>query len=212
MGVLATDNFDRANVDPIAGNWSTQTNEGSMAINTNHVVCADDQDRAINYNAITWPDDQYSQAAITASTGYAQDDGPGVGLRMSTSAETFYRIIMRTGTTNNVSIGKKVTGSFTRIAGRDITYAASTVLYGEVQGTTIIVKYGGVQAGASATDSSVTTGRTGLTFSSENASQTMTWDDWEGGDFAAVGLPPGLGPDVAMNTDQMSGSLAAMMR
>lgn len=188
MTALFNDDYNRANENPLAGNWSTQNGEAQMDLvsnaATNH---GDTTDQAANVNSVTPPNDQYAKAKITASTGFTQGDGPGVATRMATAAKTYYRAVMRTGTSNNCQVGKKVGGAYTNLGDRNLTYSAGTEFYLESQGSTHIVKYGGVQLGLSINDGAITSGRFGISYSSENAGQSCTIDDFEGGDFSGAG-------------------------
>jgi hypothetical protein len=200
---LATDNFSAAvngsELTTWDSNWTYGTGSGPPNNQMNGVTggtikpANDAADLGLYWNATTWPDDQYSQAKLTASaTGYSFADGPGVSMRNSASANTRYRIIINhiTGS-NNVDIAKRVAGTYTSIGGRNSgAWTDGATWYGEVQGTTLLVKLNGTQVGTSATDSAVTTGSAGLAFSSEGSgTPTSSWDDWEGGDFGAAAVP-----------------------
>jgi hypothetical protein len=189
MAVLATDDFNRANNTDLGANWNVQTGETRLDLNSNAVrESSQNSDCAENNSAVTWPDDQYSQVKVTLSgSPWSDHSGGGPGVRMSSSAQTYYRAVCNINSSNTIGIGKKVAGSFTQLGTRSTTYAAATVVYLEVQGSTLLVKYGGTTLGAGISDSSITTGRAGLTFSSEQAGRGATLDDWEGGDFSGGG-------------------------
>jgi hypothetical protein len=193
MAVLATDDFNRANGGDLGTTWDVQTSAPDpLGIISNTAVPTGTSDGAENWNALTWPDNQYSQAVITAAGTYTDGDGPGLGIRMSSSANTYYRCVVNRNATNTVNISKKVAGAYTSLGFRNATYSAGAVLYFEAQGSTLICKYSGSQLGASISDSAITSGRAGLAYSGEGSTQAATWDTWEGGDFsgAATTAPP----------------------
>lgn len=182
MGVIATDNFNRADANPIGGNWTTTNSESALKIVSNQVQnSTDNADCGAFWNANSFPNDQYSQAVLVAVGNYTTDDGPGVAVRMASGARTYYRTLLRPST--DLITQKEVAGSFTHLS--TITAAgaaAGDTLYLDVQSSTLTIKRNGTTAGTT-TDSAVTAGAAGLEYSSEGAAQTSTWDTWEGGDF-----------------------------
>lgn len=184
MGVLATDNFNRADVNPIGGNWTTVTSEGAFKIVSNAVQPASlSADSTAYYNAVTWPNDQYAQVKVTVNETTA-GNGLGPCVRASASANTFYRVVADHAGSGNIELSKFIAGSYTQIWGRTATFVNGDTLRLEVQGTTLRVYINGVQVGADATDSSIASGNAGLAYSSNTVS--VSGDDWEGGDFAAA--------------------------
>ncbi len=192
MSTLATDDFNRADADPIGGSWTTASSNSAMKIVSN--ACQPSSlpaDCGAYYNAISWPDDQYSQCKITVNDT-ASGSGPGVYVRLASGAFTCYRAVASHATTNNVELAKFVAGAHTAIWQRTQSFTDGDTLRLEVQGTTLRVFINGVQVGADATDSSVTTGNAGVAYSSQSVSASL--DDWEGGDLVTV--PPGAPPPV----------------
>lgn len=185
---LATDNFNRADANPISGNWTTFSGETAFQITTNTARPSNSLSDAGSYeSSATWPNDQYSQAKATAPTSFNDGSGIGVRVRMSTSARTAYDSIV--DSSGHAFHDKFVAGTFTQIWTRAITYSAGAVIYLEVQGTTLVTKYNGAAVGASNTDSSIASGKAGLRHSSNTNSNTLL-DDWEGGDFGGGGGSP----------------------
>lgn len=195
MTALATDNFNRADANPIGGNWTTANNHNAMQIVSN--TCQPSSllvDCGAYYNAITWPDDQYAQVKVTVnSTG----TGVGIGLfcRQAAAANTCYRLVASHAASNNIELGKFVTGTFTGIWTRTQAFTDGDILRLEVQGTTLRAYFNGAQIGADTTDSSIASGNAGIAYSSATSATTLL-DDWEGGDFASgtpeVGIPQGV--------------------
>ncbi len=189
MAVLATDNFNRADVNPIGSPW-TAPNAGP---NHNFRIVSNTaqeqllaQDAAVFNTSVTWPNNHYSQAKVTV-TGVDGGTGPGCGVRMATS-DNYYRLILDHASSGNAELAKFVSGSYTQLWSRTQAFTDGATFYLEVQGTTLIAKHNGTAIGASATDSSLSTGSPGLTYSSPASSASL--DDWEGGDFSS-GFPGG---------------------
>lgn len=183
MTALATDNFNRANVDPIGGNWTTISTEGDLAIVSNAVTPHSlAVDSGAFYNAITWPNDQYSQLNLTvSSTTSAQGMGPAV--RVASAAETYYRVVLSHAATLNVVLHKVVASSLSTLWSRTATFNDGDLVRLEVQGTTLRVFIAGTQVGADFSDSSspITSGSAGIGYSP--AATSNSGDNWEGGDL-----------------------------
>ena len=93
---MASDNFDRADQDPLAGNW-TQTGSGAVVFRlaSNAVTMNGfSNDREAFWNAETFADDQYSQVTLTAESGGGAGSGGGVLCRhVGGGVRTFIRAI-----------------------------------------------------------------------------------------------------------------------
>ena len=187
MSVVASDNFNRANADPIGGSWVTGSGEGAFKIVSNAATNSGAGDCSAYYNT-TFPNDQYSQAKFSGSTTSA-DSGAGQGLvtRQSASARTHYRVVFNNRGPDEAELAKFVAGTYTQLWSRTITYSTGTVGRIESQGTTQRVFYNGAQVGADATDSAISSGFAGVAYSSTDSGTTI--DDWEGGDFTVAALP-----------------------
>jgi hypothetical protein len=184
MAILVQDNFNRANQNPLAGNWSTPTGANALQLSSNAVTYTDfNNDSSAYYNAITWPNDQYSQCNCTVSNeGGGQGFGPSC--REASGALTRYRLVASTAASNNFELSKEVSGSFTLIWDRTSTFTSGNLVRLEAQGTTLRAYNNGVQIGASTTDSSIASGSAGLLYSSRAA--TASGDNFEGGDFTVA--------------------------
>lgn|SRR5574341_128517 len=196
MGVLATDNFNRADNTDLGAAWDPQPGFANpqadrvFNISANTAVPANvAKDSGENYNAVSWPNDQYSQAKATMS-GTGAEAGVGVSVRCSTTALTCYRVVINKAATNNVSIAKFVAGVYTLLAQRTTTWVDGDIIYLEAQGSTLKVKQNGTQLGADIVDSAIASGRAGIGFSSTMTSASL--DDWEGGDFAVAARAPSM--------------------
>jgi hypothetical protein len=191
VAVLATDPFTGSGA--LSANWTQQNTDGTFTLVTNAAQPTSfGGDAANNYNAITWPDDQYSQAKVTVAGGTG-DAGLGVACRMATGARTYYFAVVNKAASNNVSICKFVAGTFTLIASRTITWVDGDVLKLQVTGAgpvTLEVFQNGTQLGADISDSTSTiaSGRAGIKHSSSTTSGFV--DDWEGGSVDTAPFPP----------------------
>lgn len=200
MSVLAQDNFNRANSGSLGANWTTGTALSAPGILSNAFATQGASDHGAFYNAITWPNNQYSQvAAVVNATSFNTDGAPLA--RMASGAWTAYLWDI-----SNVPQGKLfkvVATAFTGIStATNLTCNAGDTVRLETQGTTIRgLVNGSVISGQSQTDSAISSGSAGVFFSSATATTTAWWDNFEGGDFVTT-LPPGLGPDLALSVTQ----------
>jgi len=189
MSILATDNFNRANANPIDGAWATITSEQPICISSN--VARETSlgaDCASRNTGATYPNDQYAQAKCSGGNNSSADEGVGMLVRGASAARTYYRLIMSQGSTN-AYLSKKVSGTYTNIWGRVKAWADGNTIRLEAQGTTLRGFVNGSQIGADQTDSAIASGNPGLATSSSLSGATgATWDDFEGGDFG-TGVP-----------------------
>src|SRR5262245_56045692 len=117
MTQLASDNFTRANSTGLGSNWTAVTGQGTFDISSNKAVCHDvTLDSAEFYNAISWPNDQYSEVTVAAIPTTGTDlAGIGCVVRASASANTFYRCFA-TGTSGHFYLKKIVAGTGTLLS------------------------------------------------------------------------------------------------
>ena len=190
MSVLATDDFNRANANPIGGNWTTFSSEGAMQIVSNAITPASvSSDSGAWYNAIGWPNDQYSQLPVTILNGVS-GAGLGPAVRVANGAQTYYRCAVDHAGSGNVELVRAVAGSHTTLWTRTATFVDGDLVRLEVQGSTLRAFIAGVQVGADFVDGSpITSGNAGIAFSSGSVTST-SGDNWEGGDLAAATTIP----------------------
>ena len=187
---IGTDSFTRANNSGDLGtDWTTVPGETLIELLSNKASCHGDvADQAEYWNVFTPTNDQYSKAKLTATAGYTTGDGPGQAVRMATGAVTYYRLICSHQASNNINLGKKVTGAFTSVTTVTQAWTDADTWELRVVGTSLTAYLNGtIVSGLTTTDSAIASGRVGLAYSSENSGQTGTWDDWEGGDYGAAG-------------------------
>lgn len=181
-----TDDFNRANAN-LAAPWGTMSGEVTFAVVANQCTPTGGlgSDAANYYNNV-FGNDQYSQFVLKALSGGtpSTDSGGGPAVRCSTSARTYYRIIIHAAASNNTVIAKFVAGAFSLVSGyATVPWAVNDVVRVEVSGTRITVKRNGSSV-LSFTDSSIASGVAGIDYSS--AITGFTIDDWEGGDLSAA--------------------------
>lgn len=195
MGTLATDSFNRANANPLDGNW-TKGSAGALAqmkLAGNAVTSATpNQDSVVLENTVTWPANQYSFVII--GTLGNKDGGPACRIQADGSC---YFCSSYDGT-NILLFSWNITGAgLLQISGGVGQYTAGAKIAIKAIGTTISVEMNDVVV-CSVTDTAFATGKAGM----HEYDGVMTYDSWEGGDFSVPALPsyplrrsgPGVSP------------------
>jgi len=174
---LASDDFNRSNENPIAGNWSKPASNPPEAgkILSNAIVGSSASVSATAYyNAIAWPANQWSQVTVgTVSSGRT----PGPAVRVSASVHTQYNIEPHT-TAASYTMWKYVAGVTTELAASTNAIASGDVVRLDVFGQTLIGFKNGV-ANLSATDNTIAEGNSGIKLI---LSTDPNADDWFGGE------------------------------
>jgi hypothetical protein len=181
MTIRFTDNFNRADANPIGGNWTTVPGSGAfgtMQIVSNQLQGGTSGDNAAYVNSDTPPNDQYSKIAIQTLAG-GDDSGPMA--RVDTTTGDCY-MIDYDGT--NAALFE-FTGAAHNLIGTNIpwTLVAGDIFEIRCVGTTISLWINGVQKD-SVTNSLHTAGRAGV-FTHASGS---VMDNFESGDFASGGI------------------------
>ena len=185
MTVLATDDFNRANANPIGTGWTTQTSNQAMQIVSNQATPNAVGSDAGAWKTGTFPNDQWVQARLFCVGTGTGGNGICLTLRNASGADTCYRLAANhQATTQNLQLGKFVAHSFTSIWQRLQSWTDGDLFRLEARGTTLRVFINGVQVGADATDSSVTAGNPGIGYSSVCTSGAV--DNWSAGDFGVA--------------------------
>lgn len=196
MTYTQTDNFDRANANPIGGNWVTVPSNSAIQIVSNAATPSSlAADCSCIWTAITsFPTDQYSQAAVTVTGTVGGNAGMGVIVRGSKTANTYYRLCIDHAAASNVFLGKKVAGTSTAIWTRTQAFTDGDILRLEVRGNILRALLNGVAIGADVTDNSILGGYPGLHYSStETAASADTWQAGSlGMPFYSIGLRPAI--------------------
>lgn len=181
---LATDDFNRANETPIAGNWSSAGGTFSSLQLSSNALTHDTAsvDGASYYSAIAWPDSQYAEIQLTNLTN---DGGPAV--RISAAAKTAYILsVLSSGGFRIVRI----------LAGVNLDLFASAVGFsvGDVAGISVrpsgsgsvITAFRNGKPLAGAYNADIASGNAGAFI----FSNTLVLDNWVGGS-----LDSGIYPD-----------------
>ena len=179
---VVSDNFNRANENPISTNgWTDSGAADKLQLLTNTVQPTSFVSGVDAYairNNWTSGDDQYSQAEVTV-VGTGANSGFGVVVRHSPTAATvtFYRLVMASN--GGWELCRFVAGAKTSILTGTATYAAGTALGLLIQGATLSCWYGGVQIGTNKIDANILIGVPGLAYSTESTSGSL--DNWDAG-------------------------------
>jgi hypothetical protein len=173
---MGDDNANRANENPLAGNWTTITGVNALAINSTQFSRPAAGVGAVRWNPFTPTDDQFSQ--IYASILGTNADW-GVICRSDGSDQNYY---FGWAFGPGESIQKFVAGTETQVAAITTTnLAVGQILRLECEGSTLRwVKNGIVQG--SGTDTSLIGGSVGFTITPTNTRLR----GWRGGDIASL--------------------------
>ncbi len=182
MTILATDSFDRADAADLGANWAQQNGLSDHWKIVSNAAKPETfaADAMSTYTAGSFPADQYSKGIIGVISGNADQSGGGVAVRCSTSAKTWYWLVVNDGGSNNVTIAKTVATSYTLLAQGTSGYVAGDEIELDVQGTSLIALRNGVQV-LTAIDASIATGQPDVAYSSSITDFSLL--NWEGGDF-----------------------------
>ena len=202
MALPATDEFTRANANPIGGNWSTTGNANALQLVGNAVDATDTNTNAAHWSADTFNNDQYCLVAIT-TVAAGVSGGPTVRAGANGANPAGY-LWFYPGTANTMRLYRwngDGPNSYTQI-GSDysVTVNAASVLKISVSGTTLTPAVDGVNQTTQA-DSTWASGSAGLQIYGTGAPQPPL-DNWEGGN---VGPPP---PGIVYAED-LAGTTAA---
>lgn len=188
---LATANFN-TDAFPIASPWTIVHGAGNNALSaTGGVVRPDVLDADVDYRysgsaaSITWTQDQYSEGKVTVNdTQAGNGSGMCLDVRVSTSADTYYRACFNHGATNNIEWNKRVAGSNSSLGFQQQSFSDGATIRVTATGsstTTLSVYINGSLVSGSKTDSSspITSGEPGIGYSSTSTSGSI--DDWAAG-------------------------------
>ena len=187
MTTLASDNFNRAD-GGLGSNWTTTTGDSAPTIVSNAVrVSATATGNSAFYNAVTWPNDQWSEVVISACSGTGE---VGAIVRAAPAANTYYYAAVQgtLGAGAAVNIHKFVAGTFSPMVNTTATVVANDVLRLEAEGTTIRLKINGSTV-LSTTDGSISSGSAGVSPYVDSGADTQSiLDSWQGGDFNTAAI------------------------
>lgn len=187
---LASDNFQRANANPIGGNWTPllaadKAQIVSDAVNPSAISTPGDS----FWNALSFPNDQWAQVTVGAISGTTSFVGPAV--RMNTSGtQSDYRVNWggaATGAAGTIALQKYVSGTFTSLQSRALTLNVGDTITLSAIGQDLAVYWNNFLVLAT-TDSSLTSGAAGFSIYSGVATADAVITAWSGGNFQSI--PP----------------------
>lgn len=212
MSVIASDDFNRANQNPLAAPWLVV---GLQLLNHQVVATTTNNFGIASYDAITWPSDHSSQAILknaVANSGAIQ-----LLARIQASFNDWYTFYIPNVTTGigqggAVHIGKVVSGVLQpSIADGGVNLLSiGDVFKFQAKGANLTAYQNGNLI-LSGTDSTFSGGKPGLAINTTFANQVsdLAWGPWVGSSIAGSGLlqsygvvkviTPGTPTQVAMN-------------
>jgi len=162
---LATDNFTRANENPLSnsGKWTQVSGAGTMQVVSNLCEPAATSTVCANYwNALVWPNDQYAE--VTAETTTSAGFSPGLlaVVRAQSAANSFYYAYIVCGV-GDAQISKSVAGTDTTlVSGTIALVTAGDVFRLVVSGTLLTLLQNGTQVLQFSGDSTFASGSAGI--------------------------------------------------
>lgn len=180
MTISATDDFNRANNPTgLGANWSIIFSLDAFKILSNVAqVLGVSANCGMWYNAASLPTSQYSQAKLTAP-GFGTI-GPAINIATAT-LDCYFLSVGHIGAASDVTVYKLTTGGgyvILQTIGLDWS-DGDTFALGKV-GNILFVTHNGALIGSPMTDSTITSGFSGI-FSLTNVPWIPTLDDWECG-------------------------------
>lgn len=188
-----SDSFQRADANPVGGNWTQISSLGGFTSNqiVSHLLepSAANTVRGGSYwNAVTWPDDQW--ASVTFAGGLTTtNDSIGVILRGSTTgASNCYVVnINKTSTGFGARIDKVASNTYSNIVNAVYPYTLTVgdVITGVVIGTQISLYVTGNLI-LTVSDSTYSSGAAGICLYGASAVTGSQASAWSGGSIAAI--------------------------
>lgn len=178
-----TDDFNRADENPLAGNWSGPTTS-LYKIVSNQLVGQNsgDDDNYQYWNADVFPDDQFSQIQLVTYAG----PSPGVTVRGSGATRNYYAYQTYAGPTSEIF--KYVSGGYTVLVQASVAWNVGEYVKLVAEGTTLTCYLDANNPPATqilqVTDTTFTGGVPGIYNYFGNAN---VLDNWSGGDLVSAG-------------------------
>lgn len=186
MIFLRSDNFNRANETPLAGNWTDPGSPVPFNLSGNVVVpsAPGANDSWAFYNAITWPDNQWSSAVLTCTGTVGGGAGVGLAVRLSNNTgPNGYRLVIDHNATTNWTLSRFNSGVSSTLASGLVTFTDGdtfTLQIVTAGANAFLTMFRGITQFSSFTDTSpIASGSAGLAFSSNETAATI--DNWVGG-------------------------------
>lgn len=192
---VCSDNFNRANENPIGGNWTKlawtvpYNMVRSMAVSGNMMVPMITQYQGVEWEGACWNansfnGDQYCEIKYVQASSYAADFMPLVRLTNDANGNSYGFYMWSGGPT--ARIRKHVNGVVTEIATYTLGIVLNSVYSIEAEGTTIRAIVDGVVR-FTATDSSIAGGTVGMSGPNSNLATPKGFDNFVAGNL----VPPG---------------------
>jgi hypothetical protein len=215
LAVLATDNFQRANANPIGSPWSrvaTAFVESQIVSDVAEPAASTAGNWEYN-DSVTWPNDQFSQVTLAEMT---TTDSAGAMTRASESginSAYIQYVIEGFGTAGAFNALKHVAGASTALTNSPSDYTmeqGSTILSCAI-GTSLLVYWNGLLANIQ-TDSSLASGAPGMVMNTvaTDVTANAAISAWSGGGFQNA--PPAPGPSISGNSSWLSVALNNTLR
>jgi hypothetical protein len=190
----ATDDFQRANETPLAGNWTTTTSESAFNLTSNVAIPSNDaNDCGTRYSGRVWADNQYSSALITSPVA-GSDVGAGLCVRVASGARTYYRCVISADVATDCTFRRFIAGASTQLVQFTTSFASGDRVTFRVSGPAsaafLEVLVNGVSAGTFLDNSSLQSGSPGMSYSSNQAGTSL--NDWEGGEYDLDPIQSGM--------------------
>lgn len=169
-GAAYTDDFNRANENPISSPWQKPSGVTNAIQIYNSRACGTGQNSIATYNA-TFSGNQYVQVDVPDGNQH------GVVFR-TTGIDNFY--LLHVNGNNSLLLGKQVSGAWSTIQTISTDNLASgATIRAEISGTAITVKVNGSTVWTG-NDSSLSSGNPGIW---ANDTTNTCVDNWSGGDL-----------------------------
>ena len=198
-GALAADSFDRADSADLGTQWDAgYPGNNSMQIVGNRVrgsvVSADNSE---SYNAATLPGNQWTQATLASVSTAAAKLATVLTRAAAPPTFSWYQFVLLApgfGAATS-EIGKRVAAAYTLLASEtSTTWGAGDVIRGESDGTSHkIYRNGSTTALVSVTDSSLSSGRSGINIYVDGSLANIEIDDWSAGPSCGMRSLMGVG-------------------
>lgn len=211
----ASDDFERADETPLAGNW-TQYGGGGTSNRFNlsgGVVVAPNSttdDCNATWNQTSFGADQFSEAKLTVTGGGGNGQGVGLVVRSDSAAQapagadkhSHYRVTLDHAATNNVQLQCFNAGTPRTLQTVTQAWTNGDTIRLEITGYVLSVKINGAAAFTtfddSASGSKLASGQPGISNSTNDTSPSF--NDWAGGDLGGA-APQQLRPDADTDAD-----------
>jgi len=183
------DDFNRADANPVGGNWTTISGGYADARIISNRLCSslDIADSAVYWNASTPGANQFAQFTISAKAN--GNANWALFLRLDDAVGTYYMARHYTGAPWT-RIYKSIATVLTQIAGDDTTaWAVSDVIYFQVNGSDLVLNRNGGTILSVSNGDIPATGAIGVRIAGyTGAAGSESIDDFAGGDLGSTNL------------------------